>query len=72
MCLFTVLPQVVAIASRDITRSKEFASKFDIAVAYGSYEDLAKATDIGWYKNCLVLYEKLSILWVSNTAIIIS
>ena len=34
--------QVIAIAARDLSRAEEFAKRFDIPKAYGSYLDLAK------------------------------
>lgn len=38
--------QVVAIAARDLSRSKEFAKLFEIPKAYGSYLELAKDGDV--------------------------
>ena len=32
--------EVVAVGSRDIARARAFAQQFDIARAYGSYEEL--------------------------------
>lgn len=40
-------PQAVAIASRDLARSQEYAKKHGIPRAYGSYEELAQDPDIG-------------------------
>ena len=43
-----LLPEakLVAVASRNLERAKEFAEKFDIPKAYGSYEELANDPDI--------------------------
>lgn len=45
------LPQtehiVRAVASRDITRSQEFAKKFEISKAYDSYLSIAKDDTVG-------------------------
>ncbi|XP_015274030.1 PREDICTED: trans-1,2-dihydrobenzene-1,2-diol dehydrogenase-like [Gekko japonicus] len=38
--------QAVAIASRDLARSQEYAKKHDIPRAYGSYEELARDPDV--------------------------
>ncbi|XP_012609718.2 trans-1,2-dihydrobenzene-1,2-diol dehydrogenase [Microcebus murinus] len=38
--------QVVAVAARDLSRAKEFAQKYDIPKAYGSYEELAKDPNV--------------------------
>lgn len=38
--------QVVAVAARDKTRAEEFTKQFGIKNAYGSYEELAKDTDV--------------------------
>uniref|UniRef100_A0A673VKC5 Trans-1,2-dihydrobenzene-1,2-diol dehydrogenase n=1 Tax=Suricata suricatta TaxID=37032 RepID=A0A673VKC5_SURSU len=38
--------QVVAVAARDLSRAKEFARKYDIPKAYGSYEELAKDPNV--------------------------
>ncbi|KAM4825382.1 trans-1,2-dihydrobenzene-1,2-diol dehydrogenase [Thomomys bottae] len=38
--------QVVAVAARDLSRAKEFARKHDIPKAYGSYEELAKDSNV--------------------------
>lgn len=48
---------VVAVAARDISRAEEFAKRFDIPKAYGSYSGLAKDSDvevvyIGMLQNC--------------------
>ncbi|TKV59197.1 Gfo/Idh/MocA family oxidoreductase [Nakamurella flava] len=38
--------QVVAIGSRDVARSREFAGRFGVSGAYGSYEELVAAPDV--------------------------
>ncbi|KAL1769204.1 trans-1,2-dihydrobenzene-1,2-diol dehydrogenase [Sigmodon hispidus] len=38
--------QVVAVAARDLNRAKEFAQKYSIPKAYGSYEELAKDPNV--------------------------
>lgn len=38
--------ELAAIASRDLSKAKEFAGRFNIGKAYGSYEELAKDPDI--------------------------
>ncbi|XP_029425286.1 trans-1,2-dihydrobenzene-1,2-diol dehydrogenase isoform X2 [Nannospalax galili] len=38
--------QVVAVAARDLSRAKEFAQKYNIPKAYGSYEELAKDPNV--------------------------
>ena len=38
--------ELAAIASRDVNKAKDFAGKFGIRKAYGSYEELAKDKDI--------------------------
>lgn len=38
--------QVVAVAARDLGRAKEFAKKFDIPNAYGSYLELAQDENV--------------------------
>lgn len=38
--------QIVAVAARDLGRVKEFAKKFDIPKAYGSYLELAQDPDV--------------------------
>ena len=38
--------KIVAVAARDLQRAQEFADKFHIEKAYGSYEELAKDPDI--------------------------
>ena len=40
------LIQVVAVAGRSLERAKGFASRFSIAKAYGSYEQLAQDNDV--------------------------
>ncbi|MGW0826123.1 Gfo/Idh/MocA family protein [Streptomyces sp. NPDC002845] len=35
-----------AVASRDATRAKDFADRHDVPASYGSYDDLAAATDV--------------------------
>lgn len=37
---------LIAVASRDIEKSKDFADKFDIPRAYGSYEEMADDSDV--------------------------
>lgn len=53
------LPQiehlVVAVASRDIIRSKEFAKQFEISKAYDSYLCMAKDTEVGMSFNFKIL-----------------
>lgn len=38
--------QVVAVAARDLNRAEEFAQKYNIPKAYGSYEELAKDPNV--------------------------
>ena len=38
---------MVAVAARDLNRAEEFAQKFNIPKAYGSYEELAKDPNVG-------------------------
>ncbi|KAI5935980.1 trans-1,2-dihydrobenzene-1,2-diol dehydrogenase [Manis javanica] len=38
--------QVVAVAARDLSRAKEFARKYDIPKAYGSYKELAEDPNV--------------------------
>lgn len=38
--------QVVAVAARDLSRAEEFAKRFDIPKAYGSYLELAKDANV--------------------------
>ncbi|XP_052019056.1 trans-1,2-dihydrobenzene-1,2-diol dehydrogenase [Apodemus sylvaticus] len=38
--------QVVAVAARDLNRAEEFARKYNIPKAYGSYEELAKDPNV--------------------------
>lgn len=38
--------QVVAVGARDLTRAEEFAKRFDIARAYGSYLELAQDPNV--------------------------
>lgn len=38
--------QVVAVAARDVDRAQEFAERFDISKAYGSYLELALDCDV--------------------------
>lgn len=51
MVAINTLPQtehlVTAIASRDITRSQEFARQFNISKAYNSYSLLASDKEVG-------------------------
>jgi predicted dehydrogenase len=37
---------IAAVGSRSLSRSKEFAEKFGVPAAYGSYEELASAPDV--------------------------
>ena len=39
--------KVVAVAARNLQQAKEFAEKFGIPKAYGSYEELSTDADIG-------------------------
>ena len=39
--------QITAVAARDLDRAQEFASRFDIPQAYGSYEELSKDPNVG-------------------------
>lgn len=41
--------QVVAVAARKLEDAQEFAKKHSISRAYGSYEELARDPDIGWF-----------------------
>lgn len=50
-----LLPQIAAIASRSTERAKDFAKKHDIPKAYGSYEDLARDSDIGELETGIIL-----------------
>ena len=38
--------KLVAVGSRDLTRAEDFASRYGIARAYGSYEALAQDPDV--------------------------
>ena len=38
--------QVVAVAGRSLDRAKEFAARFSVTKAYGSYEQLAQDSDV--------------------------
>lgn len=38
--------EVAAVAGRSLDRAKEFAARFSIAKAYGSYEELAQDNDV--------------------------
>lgn len=38
---------VTSVSSRDITRSREFAKKFEIPKAYDSYLSMANDTEVG-------------------------
>uniref|UniRef100_A0A8C5VVS0 Dihydrodiol dehydrogenase n=1 Tax=Microcebus murinus TaxID=30608 RepID=A0A8C5VVS0_MICMU len=49
--------QVVAVAARDLSRAKEFAQKYDIPKAYGSYEELAKDPNVGVDDTVTVLLQ---------------
>lgn len=42
-----VPPQVAAVAARDLGRAQDFARRFGIPRAYGSYEELAEDPDLG-------------------------
>ncbi|KAH9500472.1 hypothetical protein Btru_072006 [Bulinus truncatus] len=49
MCIQSLPPeenQIVAVAARNKDRAEEFASRFDIPVSYGSYEELAQNPDV--------------------------
>lgn len=39
--------QIVAVAARNKERAEEFAKKFHIPRAYGSYKELAEDKDVG-------------------------
>lgn len=41
--------QIVAVAARNKERAEEFAAKFNIPRAYGSYKELAEDKDVGLY-----------------------
>ena len=41
-----ICAQVVAVAGRSLEKAKEFAGRFSIAKAYGSYEQLAQDNDV--------------------------
>lgn len=45
--------KLVAVASRDITRAEEYAQKWDIPMAFGSYEDFLASPDIDVIYNPL-------------------
>lgn len=38
---------MVAVAARDLNQAKEFAQKYNIPKAFGSYEELAKDPNVG-------------------------
>ena len=42
----SILFQIVAVAGRSLERAKEFAARFSVAKAYGSYEQLAQDSDV--------------------------
>ena len=62
-----VFLQVVAVAGRSLDRAKEFAARFSITKAYGSYEQLAQDNDVDivyvgtihstHYDCCLKMFE---------------
>ena len=43
---YILIVQVVAVAGRSLERAKEFAGRFSITKAYGSYEQLAQDNDV--------------------------
>lgn len=45
--------QVVAVAARKFADAQEFAKKHSISRAYGSYEELARDPEIGWFLSDL-------------------
>ena len=59
--------KVVAVAGRSLDRAKEFAARFSVAKAYGSYEQLAQDNDVdivyvgtinsAHYNCCLKMFE---------------
>ena len=59
--------QVVAVAGRSLERAKEFAARFSVAKAYGSYELLAQDSDVDivyvgtinltHYECCMKMFE---------------
>ena len=46
--------QIAAVASRQLDRAQQFADKFGIPQAYGSYEELAKDPNIGMIYSFMV------------------
>lgn len=38
-------------AARDLSRAKEFARKYDIPKAYGSYKELAEDPNVGEWRE---------------------
>ena len=44
--------QIAAVAARQLDRAQQFADKFGIPQAYGSYEELAKDPNIGSIYMC--------------------
>ena len=47
--------QIVAVAARRLEDAQQFATKFNIPKAYGSYEELAKDDNIGEENYLFVL-----------------
>lgn len=46
--------KVVCVGARSLARAQEFADRFGIKKAYGSYEEVASDADVGkmyWYDN---------------------
>ena len=46
---YFIILQVVAVGARKQSDADEFAKKFDIPKAYGSYEEVAKDPNVGTY-----------------------
>lgn len=67
MVAINTLPQtehlVTAVASRDITRSQEFARQFDISKAYDSYLSVASDKEVGKHLSLQYnVYSKIKII----------
>ncbi len=58
--------EVLAVASRDLTKAKEYARKFDIPRAYGSYEELLDDLEI--QAVCVPLPNSLHKEWTIKAA----
>ena len=58
--------EVLAVASRDLTKAKEYARKFDIPRAYGSYEELLEDPEI--QAVCIPLPNGLHKEWTIKAA----